>query len=88
MISIESAASSLLQSLLPETARSPRRAVSFVPRHLPAPRALEARRSVAERAATAPARHRSEIAASTRSAMRSGVKPISSCSSAGLPCVT
>jgi hypothetical protein len=31
---------------------------------------------------------RSEIAATTRSAMRSGVKPISSCSSGGLPCVT
>jgi hypothetical protein len=31
---------------------------------------------------------RSEIAAATRSAIRSGVKPISSCSSAGLPCVT
>jgi hypothetical protein len=30
----------------------------------------------------------SEIAAATRSAMRCGVKPISSCRSAGLPCVT
>ncbi len=31
---------------------------------------------------------RSVIAATTRSAMRCGVKPISSCRSAGLPCVT
>ena len=33
-------------------------------------------------------RPRPEIAAATRSAIRSPVKPTSSCSSAGLPCVT
>ena len=34
------------------------------------------------------AESRSRIAAATRSAMRLPVKPTSSCSSAGLPCVT